>query len=86
MSTLQGIVMRHSISKTARVEVKFLKKHKLYAKTMKLSTTYLVHDPANNLQAGDVVKISLSRPISKLKRWVLTEIIKRGFKYDSDLN
>ena len=52
--------------------------HPLYGKTMTQSKKYHVHDEANDANVGDTVRIVETRPISKLKRWRLAEIIERA--------
>ena len=70
-----GKVVSNKMDKTAVVVVERQFPHPLYGKRVKKSKRYYVHDPENKLQVGDVVKIRESRPISKLKRWVIAEII-----------
>lgn len=76
MQKLQGVVVRESKSKTARVEVVSIVNHPVYKKRMRRHAEYLVHDENNTLQKGDSVEIFLSRPISKLKRWSLVRVIR----------
>ena len=47
-------------------------------KTVKRSQKYLVHDPSNSAKTGDIVQITSSRPISKMKRWRLFKIDKNN--------
>jgi small subunit ribosomal protein S17 len=70
-----GVVITDTRDKTAVVQVTRLKRHKMYKKTMRSNTKYLVHDPKNSCQIGDKVRIIESRPISKLKRWRILEIL-----------
>ncbi len=70
-----GKVVSNKMDKTAVVVVERQFPHPLYGKRVKKSKRYYVHDPENKLQVGDVVKIRESRPISKLKRWVIAEVI-----------
>jgi len=72
---LSGIVVGNSMDKTAVVIVNRLKKHSTYAKYIRRYSKYLVHDPLNQCQIGDKVRIVECRPISKTKRWQLLEII-----------
>jgi small subunit ribosomal protein S17 len=55
--------------KTIIVRVDRLTTHPLYAKTIRVSKKYHVHDEANEANVGDTVRITETRPISKLKRW-----------------
>lgn len=70
-----GNVVSNAMDKTAVVTVERRVAHKFYGKIIKRTTKYYVHDPENKLLVGDVVKIKQSRPISKLKRWVIQEVI-----------
>lgn len=73
--TLIGKVISSSMNKTAVVAIESKTAHPVYGKFVKRTTKYYVHDEDNKLNVGDVVRISASRPLSKLKRWVLTEVI-----------
>jgi small subunit ribosomal protein S17 len=55
-----------------------LKKHRIYKRTYKQTKHFYAHDEDNACQIGDVVRIQECRPLSKLKRWRLVEITKRG--------
>ena len=60
------------------VLVESLKKHRIYKRRYKQTTRFYAHDENNTCEIGDMVRIEESRPISKLKRWQLVEIIRRG--------
>ncbi len=75
---LTGIVIGTKMDKTAVVLVNRLKRHSTYNKFIRRSKKYLVHDPNSICQDGDRVRIVESRPISKLKKWQVTEIIEKG--------
>jgi small subunit ribosomal protein S17 len=75
---LTGVVVGTKMDKTAVVLVSRLKKHSTYNKYIRRQTKYLVHDPNNLCHEGDRVRIIESRPISKLKRWHLVEIVEKG--------
>ena len=72
---LIGTVTRDSVEKTTSIIVERLTKHKKYKKYIKKRSKYMVHDPKNICKMGDTVRVIESRPISKLKRWYLLEII-----------
>ncbi len=72
---LTGVVLNNSADKTAKVLVERLAKHKRYRKYIRYRKKYLVHDPHNRCQIGDKVIIMESRPVSKLKRWRVLEIL-----------
>ena len=73
-----GRVVSNKMDKTIVVVVKSLKKHRIYKRTYKQTKRFYAHDEQNTCQIGDTVRIEESRPLSKLKRWALIEIIKRG--------
>jgi small subunit ribosomal protein S17 len=73
-----GRVVSNKMDKTIVVVVESLKKHRIYKRTYKQSKRFHAHDEENICQVGDVVRIEESRPLSKLKRWRLVEIVKRG--------
>jgi small subunit ribosomal protein S17 len=64
------------MDKTIVVVVETLKKHRIYKRTFKQTKRFQAHDEENACQIGDVVRIEESRPLSKMKRWRLVEIIK----------
>jgi small subunit ribosomal protein S17 len=74
----QGIVISNKMDKTIVVAVVSLKKHRIYKRTYKQTKHFYAHDENNVCQIGDVVRIQESRPLSKLKRWRLVEILKHG--------
>ena len=73
-----GRVVSNKMDKTIVVVVESLKKHRIYKRTYKQTKRFHAHDEENTCQVGDVVRIEESHPISKLKRWRLVEIVKRG--------
>jgi small subunit ribosomal protein S17 len=75
---LIGQVTRDSSPTTRRVEVARLVKHEVYGKTMRRRTICYAHDAQGISHNGDTVEIEESRPLSKLKRWVLTRVISKA--------
>jgi small subunit ribosomal protein S17 len=73
-----GRVVSDKMDKTIVVIVESLKKHRIYKRTFKQTKRFHVHDEENTCQIGDLVRIEESRPLSKLKRWRLVEILKRN--------
>ena len=73
-----GRVASNKMDKTIVVVVETLKKHRIYKRTYKQTKRFHVHDEENVCQVGDIVRIEESRPISKLKRWRLVEVVKPG--------
>jgi len=71
MSDLTGKIVKKSGDKTVSVEVIIMVRHKVYGKQAKQSKRFLVHDPENKGQVGELVQIKQSRPLSKRKKWVL---------------
>jgi small subunit ribosomal protein S17 len=74
----EGQVTSNGMDKTAVVTVTTRKPHPRYRKTMARSTKLYVHDEENTLQVGDRVRIAETRPLSKLKRWRIVEILERA--------
>ena len=73
----RGIVKSDAMDKSIVVEVKRLIKHPRFRKYVYRSTRYYAHDMNNAAKKGDFVEIVESKPISKLKRWRVAEIVKR---------
>ena len=73
-----GQVISDKMDKTAVVTVKWSRVHPLYQKRVRRSTRLYVHDPKNECQIGDTVRIIETRPLSKLKRWLLKGIVLRS--------
>lgn len=65
------------MDKTVVVVVETRKVHRLYKKAMRVATKYKAHDEENACKVGDRVKIVETRPLSKEKKWRVTEIIPR---------
>ncbi len=74
----EGLVVSTSMDKTAVVATTDRVRHRRYAKTMQRTTKLYVHDEANDLQVGDRVRVQETRPLSKLKRWRLVDVIERA--------
>ncbi|MCS7002884.1 MAG: 30S ribosomal protein S17 [Dehalococcoidia bacterium] len=76
--TLVGEVISVKMQKTVVVLVERKKRHPLYRRTIRRTKHYFAHDEHNQCVLGDVVRLVESRPLSKLKRWRVVDIIKRG--------
>jgi small subunit ribosomal protein S17 len=74
----QGVVVSDVQDKTIVVRVQRTTTHPLYKKTLRVSKKYHVHDEANDAKVGDTVRIIETRPLSKLKRWRLEEVVERA--------
>jgi small subunit ribosomal protein S17 len=75
---LVGTVVSDKMDKTAVVQVERLVKHPLYKKYIRRRNKFAAHDNDNRCNIGDRVLITESRPISKLKRWRITDIIEKA--------
>ncbi|HTD56831.1 MAG TPA: 30S ribosomal protein S17 [Silvibacterium sp.] len=73
-----GQVVSTKMQKTIVVEVEMRKAHPKYKRVMKLSKKFYAHDENNTAHVGDMVRIRETRPLSKLKRWNLEEIVRRS--------
>lgn len=72
---IEGIVTSDSMDKTIIVTVTRLVKHPVVHKYVKRDTCYYAHDEKNECKKGDRVSIRESRPLSKTKRWRLTQVL-----------
>ena len=77
---LKGKVVSNKMQKTVVVEVETIKTHPKYKKRYKISKKYKAHDEKNKYQIGDRVVIEETRPLSKGKKWVVKNIIKRNIE------
>jgi small subunit ribosomal protein S17 len=75
---LQGVVVSDKTDKTIVVKVERRLRHPVLKKTVRMSKKYHAHDEANSAKTGDIVRIEETRPVSKLKRWLLVEKVARG--------
>jgi len=73
--TREGIVVSDCQDKTVVVEVTRRTSHSLYKKVVKSTKKYYAHDESNEASLGDKVIITETRPISKMKRWRVTNIL-----------
>jgi small subunit ribosomal protein S17 len=75
--TLQGVVVSDKQNKTVIVRVERRYTHPVLKKTVRRSKKFYAHDEKNECHVGDTVRIEDSRPLSRLKRWKLKEIVRR---------
>lgn len=73
-----GVVVSTKMDKTVAVQVERRLMHPIYGKFVKRSKKFFAHDEENTCKVGDVVRIMETRPLSKMKRWRLVEIIERA--------
>lgn len=78
--TLTGTVTSDKMQKSIVVEVTRRVRHPVYGKEIKKSKKFHAHDEKNEAKIGDTVRIVESRPISRLKRWRLVEIVAKAHK------
>ncbi len=71
MRTIKGVVVSNKMDKTCVVSVDTYKSDPKYKKRFRVTKKFHAHDENNSANIWDVVTISESRPLSKLKRWVL---------------
>jgi small subunit ribosomal protein S17 len=74
-TVLTGKVTSAKMEKTIVVEVQRLVKHTKYRRVVRISKKFYAHDEKRQAKAGDTVRIVASRPLSKLKRWRLKEVL-----------
>jgi small subunit ribosomal protein S17 len=73
-----GRVSSNKMDKTVVVRVEKVKRHRLYHRNIHYHVKYYAHDEENACSMGDRVRIVETRPLSKLKRWRVAEILERG--------
>jgi small subunit ribosomal protein S17 len=76
--TRQGIVTSSKADKTITVRIETARRHKMYKKIIRESTSLHAHDERNEANEGDRVRVIESRPLSRTKRWRLVEILERA--------
>lgn len=76
--TRVGTVVSDKMNKTVVVSVERRYAHPLYGKQVTRTKKYHAHDENNDSHMGDVVRITETRPLSKLKRWRVSEVVERA--------
>jgi small subunit ribosomal protein S17 len=76
--TRVGRVVSDKMANTVVVNVDITSRHPLYAKTMRRQRKFYAHDEDNSCKVGDLVRIMESRPMSKLKRWRVVEVVEKA--------
>jgi small subunit ribosomal protein S17 len=74
----QGVVVSDKADKTITVRIDTARRHRRYSKIVRTSQTLHAHDEANDANIGDTVTVREARPLSKLKRWRLIEVLERA--------
>jgi len=75
---LVGRVLSNRMDKTVVVQVERRRRHRLYGKVIASRKKYKAHDAENACEIGDLVQMVEARPMSREKRWVVTEILERA--------
>ena len=70
-----GEVISNKMDKTISVLIFRMVKHKKYGKYVKKTSVFKAHDEKNVAKIGDIVRIHETRPLSKTKRWALSEVV-----------
>ncbi len=78
VKTRSGVVLKNQMNKTVVVEVVRRFRHPKYPKFVKRRLRYQAHDADNSCNVGDEVRLEETRPMSKLKRWRVVEIVKKA--------
>jgi small subunit ribosomal protein S17 len=76
--TRQGVVVSDKANKTITVRIDVVRRHRRYEKIVRTSNTLHAHDEANDAHIGDTVIVRECRPMSRLKRWRLVEVVERA--------
>jgi small subunit ribosomal protein S17 len=77
-----GVVVSDKMDKSIVVEITRRYQHSMYGKYIKRSKKFHVHDETNQCRVGDRVLIEETRPLSRLKRWRVKEIIEKAPVFD----
>ena len=73
-----GVVVSNRMNKTVIVEVERTVTHRLYHRYQKRTSRFYAHDEENRCQVGDQVRLVSTRPLSRLKRWRVGEVLKKA--------
>jgi small subunit ribosomal protein S17 len=76
--TRQGVVVSDKADKTITVRIDLARRHRKYQKIVATSNTVHAHDESNDAHIGDTVVVRECRPLSRLKRWRLVEVLERA--------
>jgi small subunit ribosomal protein S17 len=74
----QGVVVSDKADKTITVRIDIARRHRRYEKIVRTSSTLHAHDETNDAHIGDTVIVREARPLSRLKRWRLVEVVERA--------
>ena len=76
--TRQGVVVSDRAAKTITVRIDITRRHPMYKKVVRTSSTLHAHDENSEAHIGDTVVVRESRPLSRTKRWRLVEVVERA--------
>ena len=76
--TRQGVVISDKADKTITVRIDIARRHRRYEKIVRTSTKLHAHDEQNDAHTGDTVVVREARPLSRIKRWRLVEVVERA--------
>jgi small subunit ribosomal protein S17 len=76
--TRQGVVVSAKGDKTITVKIDVVQRHRRYHKILRSTQKLYAHDEANNANEGDTVRVVECRPMSRTKRWRLTDVLERA--------
>jgi small subunit ribosomal protein S17 len=76
--SLVGLVVSDKMDRTVTISIERTFQHPMYKKIVRKTSKIWAHDAENECRTGDKVKVMSTRPLSKLKRWRVVEIIKRA--------
>jgi small subunit ribosomal protein S17 len=76
--TRQGVVVSDKADKTITVRIDIARRHRRYEKIVRTSSTLHAHDESNDAHIGDTVIVRECRPMSRIKRWRLVEVVERA--------
>ena len=74
----QGVVVSDRADKTITVRIDIARRHRRYEKIVRTSNTVHAHDESNDAHIGDTVIVRECRPLSRIKRWRLVEVVERA--------
>jgi small subunit ribosomal protein S17 len=74
----QGVVVSDKADKTITVRIDLARRHRRYQKIVRTTQTLHAHDESNDAHIGDTVTVREARPLSRLKRWRLIEVVERA--------
>jgi small subunit ribosomal protein S17 len=77
-ATRVGRVASNKMEKTVVVEVEVVKRHPIYHRNIRHTSRLKAHDETNSCHIGDMVKVEVTRPLSREKRWRILEIIEHA--------